>query len=60
MTELFSREQLLSGLKKAHAAQDTEAMQQLAAELQRMDDEGVVVTILHSLLPKLLQRKVFI
>lgn len=43
MTELFSREQLLSGLKKAHVAQDTEAMQQLAAELQRMDNEGVVV-----------------
>jgi hypothetical protein len=43
MTELFSREQLLSGLKKAHAAQDTEAMQQLAAELQRMDDEGILV-----------------
>src|SRR6056300_612282 len=43
MTELFSREQLLSGLKKAHAAQDTEAMQQLTAELQRMDNEGVVV-----------------
>ena len=43
MTELFSREQLLSGLKKAHAGQDTDAMQQIAAELKRMDDEGVVV-----------------